>query len=147
MESRFNQDETIANLNKLLNSEQSELVQGNLLVIPLGQSVIYVKPLFLKSSSGGIQAIPELRKVVLATSDRIVVADTYEEALKKLFSGAPSVETPELPNPSGPRPGQNAFKDLLNLSDQSEAALRAGDFAKYGELQKKLRSRLQELAK
>lgn len=156
MDASFNQDREIANLNKLLNSEQSELVQGNLLVIPIGNSVLYVKPLFLRSLSRGVAPIPELKKVILATSGKIVVGDTYQEALDRLFGSAPTVEAPpptgEDPAPAAPsRPGapvdKTALRQALELLKQSDEALRNGDFAKYGELQKRLKARLEELAK
>ena len=153
MDASFNQDREIANLNKLLNSDQSELVQGNLLVIPIGKSVLYVKPLFLRSKSRGVAPIPELKKVVLATADNeIVVADTYAQALAKLFGAQQPIQTtqPAL-EPSGKRPvlslDKAGIREALDLARQAEAALRAGDFAKYGELQNKLKVKLEALAK
>lgn len=157
MDARFNQDQEIANLNKLLNSEQSELVQGNLLVVPVGQSVLYVKPLFLRSLSRGVAPIPELRKVILATNDRIVVGDTYQQALDRLFARAPNVastappptqsdpETP--PTPGGAGISKQELREALNLLEQAESALKDGDFARYGELQKALRAKLEELTR
>lgn len=156
MESRFNQDQEIANLNKLLNSDESQIVQGNLLVIPLGRSVLYVKPLFLRSRSQGIAPIPELRKVILATSSRIVVADTYDEALSELFGKGspkpPTIAAPPTPSREPtPEAGSAAIKaelkSLLDLLNRADEALRGGDFAKYGELQKEARAKLEALSK
>jgi uncharacterized protein len=158
MDASFNQDREIANLNKLLNSEQSELVQGNLLVIPIGNSVIYVKPLFLRSRSQGVTPIPELKKVILATADnRIVVDDTYDGALKRLLGDAPPLDAP--PEAIAPIPGETAaptrpaapdragIREALDLLRRSEEALKAGDFARYGELQKQLKAKLEALAR
>lgn len=151
-EARFNQDDAIANLNRQLNNDQSTLITGNLLVMPVGNSVVYVEPMFLESR--GIQAIPALRKVILALQDRIVVADTYSEALAKLFGAGASPTQPVTPTgkPTAPNPvtgtvPKAALADVLKLADDAEAALRAGDFAKYGELQKQLRAKLEQLSK
>jgi uncharacterized membrane protein (UPF0182 family) len=160
MDASFNQDREIANLNKLLNSEQSELVQGNLLVVPIGKSVLYVKPLFLRSKTRGVAPIPELKKVILATADnRIVVADTYAQAFARLLGeGATPVQAeppggmqPAQPAPEGAEAGsardKAGIREALELARQADAALRAGDFGKYGELQKRLRQKLEELSR
>jgi uncharacterized membrane protein (UPF0182 family) len=157
MDSNFNQNETIANLNRLLSNEQSDLRPGNLLVIPIGQSVMYVEPLFLESRTSGLQKIPELRKVILALNNRIVVGDTYQDALQRLF-GNLDVDVPiVVPSPGGkpddltkpPVPstvGVEQVREALRLLDQAEQALKNGDFARYGELQKQARSKLREIA-
>jgi uncharacterized membrane protein (UPF0182 family) len=155
MENRFNTDPKIADINRQFTNDQSEIVTGNLLVIPVGQSVMYVEPLFLKSRSPGMKAIPELKKVILAFSDRIVVGDTFQEALKDLLGGQP----PQHPSgasdtkPSPPKPDQPAntelrqgYQEVLSLLDEADAALRAGDFARFGDLQKRAKARLKELA-
>ncbi|MBC8065158.1 MAG: UPF0182 family protein [Chlorobia bacterium] len=161
MDSNFNQNEVISNLNRLLSNDQSELRSGNLLVIPIGQSVMYVEPLFLESKTSGLQTIPELRKVVLALNNKIVVGDTYELALQKLFGDLGSgVEPPAMgnepkpttenqivePPPTGQPPQVSEVREALKLLDKAEQALRAGDFAKYGELQKQARARLRKIA-
>jgi uncharacterized membrane protein (UPF0182 family) len=152
MDSNFNQNEAISNLNRLLSNEQSTLRSGNLLVIPIGQSVMYVEPLFLESKTSGLQTIPELRKVVLALKGKIVVGDTYEQALQRLF-GEPGTSKPR---PETQKPGTApttpetadvaAIREALKLLDQAEQSLRNGDFAKYGELQKQARDRLRQIA-
>src|SRR5256885_1604000 len=118
MEANFNQTPEIANLNTLLKNAQSQIIVGNLLVVPIGNSVMYVEPMFLESTSPGITKIPELKKVVLAEPNRIVVADSYAEALKKLFGNvAPatlqpsntstlSPPTPQPPNKQNPQTAQ-----------------------------------------
>lgn len=156
MESIFDQDREIADINRQLNNDQSQIVPGNLLVVPIGRSVLYVKPLFLRSRSQGIQAIPELKKVILGLSDQVVVADTYAEALQKLFGRDPR-KTGATPAPAAPsdaaQPAQesDAFipkaqvRDAAKLLDQAQEALKAGDFGKYGELIRELSTKLRAL--
>jgi uncharacterized membrane protein (UPF0182 family) len=151
MESNFNQNEAISNINRQLQNDQSDIKVGNLLIIPIGQSVMYVEPLFLQGKN--LQAIPQMRKVVLALKGKIVVGDTYREALDKLFG-----ESSGKANPTGPSTGQAnptrtsgttneaGIRDALGLLDQADQALRAGDFAKYGALQKQAREKLKQLS-
>jgi len=163
MEANFSQNPAIANLYTLLANSQSTLRTGNLLVMPIGNSVMYAEPMFLSSASQGITAIPELRKVVLALSTgQIVIADNYADALKMLFGSpqAPSIATTAPPNQAVSAPVVGAtspkragpiskadMQQLLQIANQADASLRQGDFAKYGEYQKQLRAKLEELSK
>lgn len=142
----FVQDKTIAEINRNLNNDQSKIIVGNLLVIPVGKSLVYSETLFLQGRTSGIQSIPELKKVILATQSKIVVADTYAQALQQLF-GESTVPNPDTtigqPNPQkktgGPQPqptsGANASREAIQAaSDQLNAAqkaLESGDLATY----------------
>lgn len=151
MESTFAADKVIADINRQLNNDQSEIVPGNLLVIPIGSSILYVRPLFLQSKAN---SIPELKKVILGLQKRVVVGDTYEEALVKLFGESTPDEVADLPDePEEPTDGETVPPDLidriqeaLRLLDAADQALRDGDFARYGELQKQAREQLRQAA-
>ena len=147
MDAKFAADPIVADINRQFNNEQSSIVPGNLLVIPIGSSVLYVKPLFLESKS---RPIPELRKVVLGLQNKVVVGDTYEQALGLLFGSRPAQAEPEEPAGEGAQqpsqPDTAAIAAVLRLLDQADAALRSGDFARYGELQRQARERLRRLA-
>ena len=151
MESKFASSPDIANINRQFNNDQSEIVVGNSLVIPVGNSFVYAESLFLKSRTAGIQATPRLTKVILALSDRIVVKDTYREALAALFNDQDLASSPPSSTPSQPvgsAPSMVSRKEIesaADLLDQADGALKAGDFARYGELQKKARAALREL--
>jgi len=153
MEGNFTSTPEISNINRQYNNEQSEIVVGNLLVIPIGQSVMYAESLYLRTKATGIEAAPRLVRVILALNDRIVVAQTYKEALEKLLGTAPPPPTPvaEGTKPKPVAPGipadaKAAAKEILGVLDQADQALRNGDFAKYGQLQKSLKARLQQMA-
>jgi uncharacterized membrane protein (UPF0182 family) len=128
----------------------TEVVIGNMLVIPIGHSVMYAESLFpINRQSGTL--LPRLKKVILGINGRLEVGDTYQEALQKLFGNAPITEpvsTPTQTAPQGkpPTPTVEAVREALGLLDQADAALRKGDFARYGELQKQARERLRKLA-
>jgi uncharacterized membrane protein (UPF0182 family) len=147
----FNQDAQLAQVITLLDQRGSELQHGNLLVVPIGGSVMYVKTFFLVASAG--QRIPELKLVVLAFSDKIVFADTYPKALEMLIGTVqPGVVGPERPEPSEgtAQPSGVLEGDLarrgLEILDQAKQALRNGDWAAYGEAMKRLEDLLRQAA-
>lgn len=155
MEARFNQDPVIADLNRQFNNDQSEILVGNLLVVPIGRSVMYVEPMFLQSRTSGIQPIPELKKVILGLNNKVVVADTYRQALEKLFgdgSAAPERVAAE-PEPEQQRPGTAPspavapaeIVELKRLLDAQDEALRQGDFARFGSLRNEIRKKIEAL--
>ncbi len=155
IENRIDNDSSIRQQLTLLSSGAgASIVRGNLLVLPSGNSFLYVEPLFVQASQG---RIPELRRVILATQDRVVMEDTFEKALSRLFAetvaGAPTPGPAASPSPS-PGPGATArpttapgatsaspapattvaqlVRDASAQFDAAQVALRAGDFAEYG---------------
>ena len=79
---RINQDQAIAPQITLWNQQGSEVLQGTLLVIPIEESLIYIRPLYLRSPGG---RIPELKRVIVAHQNQIVMEETLEQALNRLF--------------------------------------------------------------
>ncbi|MDP8924056.1 MAG: UPF0182 family protein, partial [Chloroflexota bacterium] len=93
VENRIDQDPVISSQFTLWSQSGSTVIRGNMLVIPIGASNLYVEPIYLRSESGGI---PELKRVVVSTGNRVVMEPTLEEALAKLF-GAPAARAPAAP--------------------------------------------------
>jgi len=117
----------------------SSCIRGNLLVLPVGSSFLYVEPLFIQSTQG---RIPELQRMILATQDRVVMADTFPKALELLFGPAvvpsPTPTPSGTPGPSGsptPSPSLSVSQLVKQATDHYNAAqdaLKRGDFAEYG---------------
>jgi len=82
IEARINQDPIISAQLALWNQQGSNVIRGNLLVIPIGNSLLYVEPLYLQAANG---KIPELQRVIVATADRVVMARNLGLALADLF--------------------------------------------------------------
>jgi len=146
--SRINQDQTIAPQITLWNQQGSEVIQGTLLVIPIEESLIYIRPLYLRASGG---RIPELKRVIVAYQNHIVMAETLEAAIDQIFpatsrrdgpTGAqPPVETTTgQSSPATPVTGIPA--DLLAQArlhyERALKAQREGNWALYGEEIKQL---------
>ena len=89
---RINQDQEISPQITLWNQQGSEVIQGTLLVIPIEEALLYIRPLYLRASGG---RIPELKRVIVAYQNQIVMEETLDEALARLFGEA--VDAPAMP--------------------------------------------------
>ena len=151
---RINQDPEVSRQIALWDQRGSQVIQGSLLVIPIEESLVYVRPLYLKAESG---KIPELKRVIVAYENKIAMEETLERGLAKIFGAganepAPTVQPGQGTQPT-PTPAQNTSstpsnEDLSAASDAYDAALEAqrnGDWAKYGEEIKRLGEILQRL--
>ena len=88
---RIKQDQVISPQITLWNQQGSQVIWGTLMVIPIEESLIYVRPLYLRASGG---RIPELTRVIVAYENRIVMQETLEEGLAELFGGKSSPSSP-----------------------------------------------------
>jgi uncharacterized membrane protein (UPF0182 family) len=141
---RIAQDQVISPQITLWNQQGSQVIWGTLMVIPIEESLIYVRPLYLRASGG---KIPELTRVIVAYENRIVMERTLEEGLARLFSGgaprpAAPAETraPGTPAPATPSPAASGDGTLATLAAEAQRhyeravqAQRSGDWATYGE--------------
>ena len=96
IEARIDQDPVISERITLWSQQGSSVIRGNLLVIPVGQSVLYVEPLYLQAQQS---RLPELRRVIAAFGSRIVMEPTLEAAMRALVRGREALErlhTPRL---------------------------------------------------
>jgi uncharacterized membrane protein (UPF0182 family) len=104
IEARINQDPVISQQISLWNRRGSRAIQGNLLVIPIEQSLLYIEPLYLEADQN---QLPTLVRVIVVYEDRIAMAETLEQALAGIFqpdtSDAPTIVRPvgELLPPEG----------------------------------------------
>jgi len=81
---RIDQDQVISKDLSLWNQQGSSVLRGQTLVLPVGHTFLYVEPIYIQSTAA---KMPQLKKIVLAEGNRMVYADTYEQALAEL-SGA-----------------------------------------------------------
>ena len=82
---RINQDQTISKDLTLWNQQGSQVLRGQILVLPVGNTFLYVDPLYIQATEA---RMPQLKKVVLAVGNRLIYTDTYDEALAQLSTGA-----------------------------------------------------------
>jgi len=91
IEARINQDPIISQQISLWNRQGSRVIQGNLLVIPIGQSLLYVEPLYLEATQN---SLPTLVRIVVVYENQIVMAETLEKALQSVFESQKSTAPP-----------------------------------------------------
>jgi uncharacterized membrane protein (UPF0182 family) len=149
---RINQDQVIAPQITLWNQQGSEVLQGTLLVIPIEESLIYIRPLYLRSAGG---RIPELKRVIVAYQNHIVMEETLDAALNRLFprGGAPIapaiVPPPGVPPspsvPPSPESSEELSSRALEHYHRAIQAQRDGNWALYGEEIKRLGEILEEM--
>jgi uncharacterized membrane protein (UPF0182 family) len=155
---RISQDQVIAPQITLWNQQGSEVIQGTLLVIPIEESLIYIRPLYLRAANGNI---PELKRVIVAYQNQIVMEETLAAALDRLVPGAARPRPPAAPQDPGappvepegrqtPPPSANA--DALSQQARTHypramQAQRDGNWALYGEEIKKLGEVLERLSR
>jgi uncharacterized membrane protein (UPF0182 family) len=105
---RINQDQVISKDLSLWNQQGSQVLRGQILVLPIGDTFLYVDPIYIQATEG---KMPQLKKVVLAVGSRLIYADTYEQALAQLTGGAPSPPTQQTA-PSATTPAAMTTKTL-----------------------------------
>ena len=104
IEARIDQNAQLSAQFTLWNQQGSHVQRGHLLVIPIGRSLLYVEPIYLKAERS---PMPELRLVVLATQDRLAYGANFDEALSTLF-GEAATKQPEENKPAAPQANTNA---------------------------------------
>ncbi|CAA7601869.1 UPF0182 protein <locus_tag_ [Acididesulfobacillus acetoxydans] len=122
IESQIDQDPNISKQLSLWDQKGSRVIRGNLLVIPIGGNFLYVEPIYLESDKGG--SIPEMKRVILAYNNSLVMADTLGSALTQVFgSSAPQPTTPGQstappPSPSVVSPSTPSGTDINSILSQ-----------------------------
>lgn len=137
---RLNQEPDISKELTLLNQQGSQVIFGNLLVIPIRDSIVYIEPLYIQASQS---PLPELKRVIVAYADRIAMDTSLAGALMKVFGAAPAgSDVPSAtPTTGGGGTGTGTPTEIASarsLYDKAVAAQKAGDWAAYGRYLKEL---------
>ncbi len=94
IENRINQDSVISQQLNLWSQGGSEVIRGNLLVIPIEDTVLYVEPVYIESSNE--TSLPEVKQVIMAYEDHIVMEESFDKALEKILTFTdPTAEKPK----------------------------------------------------
>ncbi len=150
---RIDQEPEISSQISLWNQSGSEVIRGNLLVIPVGESVLYAQPLYLqaRAQSG---ALPELRRVIVASSERVIMRPTLGEALIALTADSAAVDEPDSEEPDsglsgGPPDADSTLSTLATAANEAfergQAAVAEGDWEAFGAAQEELESILLQM--
>jgi len=116
IEARIDQDSFISQQLSLWNQRGSQVIRGNLLVIPIERSLVYVEPLYIAAEKG---QLPELKRVIVGFGDRIAMEETLEGAMARVFGGPASREAADV----APRPAVEREGSVNTLLDAAASAL------------------------
>ncbi|MHB8422679.1 MAG: UPF0182 family membrane protein [Leptospirales bacterium] len=131
IEARIDQRGPISKQLTLWNQQGSHVVRGTLLIIPIANTLLYVEPLYLEATSPG--ALPELRRVILAVGDRVVMRKTLLETLEALFREKGSAEAGTRRTTNTGRSNQKEnWGRLHQLARDAEKSLRRSDLSQFG---------------
>jgi uncharacterized membrane protein (UPF0182 family) len=150
---RMNQNTEISRQLSLWDQRGSQVVFGNLLVIPIEEALIFVRAIYLRAEGG---RIPELKRVVVAYQNQVVMEETLQEGLGRLFGTGPGPAPTDLEAPGQPAPQPPALagtpqeiSELIAEAGrryrQAVEAQREGNWADYGEEIRRLGEILEQL--
>jgi uncharacterized protein len=146
IDARINQDSFISQQLSLWSQRGSEVIRGSLLVIPIEKSLLYVQPLFLAADKAGL---PELKRVIVAFGDQVVMEENLELALQRIFGGkktAPAAAVAgDVPADAKATPAALA-KEAMSLYEKATTLQRQGNWSGYGEELRKLEQILKRMA-
>ncbi len=143
VDARINQEPTISSEITLLSRAGSQVLLGNLLVIPVEDSLLYVRPLYVQAQR---TQVPEFKKAIVVFGDQVVMRDTLKEALTAIFGEAPpTLEEGPSPDPGTATPNTPAtpgaptvsptvaslLEQAANAFNEADAALGARDLATF----------------
>lgn len=145
IDARINQDSFISQQLTLWNQGGSEVIRGSLLVIPIEQSLLYVQPLFLAANKDGL---PELKRVIVAFGDQVVMEENLDLALQQLFGGKKTTSTVAGAAMADSNVSQATLaKEAMSIYEKATSLQRQGNWAGYGEELQKLEQILQRMAR
>jgi uncharacterized membrane protein (UPF0182 family) len=138
IQARINQSPEISRQLSLWNQMGSKVILGNLIVIPVQDSLLYVEPLYIRAENG---QLPELQRVIASYGDQVVMGDTLPETLASLFTGREGAAAPvvaemkaQTPTPAGAvsAPAQASSSSAANHYNRALKALSAGNWTEFG---------------
>jgi len=143
IQARINQDPKFSQLRTLWGQQGSRITLGHLQVIPVGNAILYVEPLYLKAEH---RELPELKLVLLAFGNRIVMEDSLEKALVAVFKTRMSAASP-IPSSVMPKAANDAtLTEALAHYNKAIEYQKNGDWTNYGIEIRKLGDVLKKLS-
>ena len=145
IEARINQQPSISSELTLWGQQGSSVIRGNLLVIPIEHSFIYVEPVYLQATQS---QMPQLKRVIAVQDGRLMMKKTLDAALRAVFAveGVPLAQQQKVLHglPAGPLPA--GAQEALRHYNQAMEYLKQANWAKYGEELKQLKQTLERMA-
>jgi uncharacterized membrane protein (UPF0182 family) len=136
IEATIDQDTTISQQLSLWDQRGSQVLRGNLLVIPIDDAFVYVEPVYLRAEDNDI---PQLKRVIVSDGQKVAMEPTLGQSLQVVFGGAPETSVVIGGASAAPPAGLAQARQALDAAQQ---ALAKGDWATFGEAMQRLRDTL-----
>ncbi|MDU6144401.1 MAG: UPF0182 family protein [Clostridium perfringens] len=137
---RIQQDPNISKEISLWAGKGSEVIYGDIIIVPIEDSLLYLNTIYLKANSEN--SMPEMKRVILSNGDKIVIEENIEKALLKLFNYNSSEENKNSNKDETPKTettsDKSGVKEAADLFNKAIEAQKNGDWATYGEFINKL---------
>jgi uncharacterized membrane protein (UPF0182 family) len=144
IEAKIDKDPEISKDLTQWNTGGSKVIRGNLLTIPIENSILYVEPLYIKSDSKN--SIPAVEKIFVAYKDKVVMKDTLEDALNAMFKGTQDVTLPDITDEDTIDLSKDELiKKANDIYKKAQESIKNGDFSKYGQYINELGDVLEKL--
>ncbi|MFC7061448.1 UPF0182 family protein [Halobacillus seohaensis] len=155
IENRINQDSTISQQLNLWSQGGSEVIRGNLLAIPIEDTVMYAEPIYIESSNE--TSLPEVKQIILAYGDEIVMEPTFDQAVERILGSIdPEVEQEEGEPDAAPSEGEGESEEAIleskeileevsSMFDQYQEELSSGNWEEAGSIMAEIENRLSEM--
>ena len=151
MENRIDNDPTISSQTKLWGDENSTVVRGNMIIVPIKDSLLYVEPVYITTSNTA--SFPELKRIIVAYKETIVMEPTLQECFAKLFSGngsppgtsgKPTIQTPTLKPPveGGDGEAEQLLRTVVDLYERYKQYNAENDFENAGKIMRDIDEKL-----
>lgn len=147
VDARIDQDSYISQQLTLWGQRGSQVIRGKLLIIPIEKSLLYIQSLYLAAEDKG--GLPELRRVIIAYENDVVMEENLERALSVLFGGRKTTPVSGVTTNAVTHKKisvHDLAKEAAQIFERAKALQRQGDWAGYGEQLKKLEQTLKQLA-
>ena len=129
IEARIDQNPEISQYFTLWDQAGTRVIRGNLLIIPIRDSLLYVEPVFLRAEQK--DAIPELKRVIVAFGERIAMEETLDKAIGRVFGAAPEMPVEAPPAPEKPGSREEVIERLIQRYASAREALRNEDLVGF----------------
>jgi len=137
IEAMIDQNTLISEQLSLWDQRGSRVVRGNLIVIPIEKSFLYVEPVYLIAEGTNM---PQLKRVIVIAGNRVVMEPTLAEAIKAVFEGVPEVQKRTVPV----QPQLEEFSEAQKNFQKAQEAIQKGDWKDFGEAMDELKKLLKQ---
>ncbi|MGK7924640.1 MAG: UPF0182 family protein [Spirulina sp.] len=141
-EARIDQNTEISEQLTLWSQKGSKVIRGDLLVIPIENSLLYIEPVYLRAEKG---QLPELKRVIALYNQKSVMEEDLESALAALFDSSSPIISQPRPDNKDERESSPLIQSALETYQKAQEALRSGNWAEYGRFNEELEQILKRL--